>query len=521
MDEQQLDQIVKARTGGSAGGTTSRLELPPDLLEQAVGRLTIVVGAFGLVMLGSIVLNSVLHLTLATIPLPSVALASRIGGAVAAVGMIGLLRSRGLSPQRKCDLGLGFEVLGAAGIVLFELSMMPAIGVPIGHFSAAAIWILLFRLIVPAPPLKALGAALGSAAAVPLVVGLLRHTALGPSLPPIYPIYYLTSLGSALVATALSVHIYRLGRAVGEARRLGSYHLEELLGAGGMGEVWRGSHARLKRPAAIKLIKPETLGGRDDGARTTALQRFEREAQATAELGSPHTVTVYDFGRTRDGTFYLVMELLDGFDLETLVEQHGPLPPERVVHLLAQACHSLMDAHRRGLVHRDVKPANIFACRLGPDVDFVKVLDFGLVKHIEPEESDEPGLTREGVVTGTPAYMPPEVALGSEPTDERADIYMLGCVAYWLLTGKLVFDGANAVALISNHIHAEPVPPSRRLDGGLPAGLEGLVMSCLAKDPADRPETVDEIRSQLLALAIEPPWTQARATAWWDEHHSR
>ncbi|MBW2459934.1 MAG: serine/threonine protein kinase, partial [Deltaproteobacteria bacterium] len=254
-------------------------------------------------------------------------------------------------------------------------------------------------------------------------------------------------------------------------------------------------------------------------ARATALQRFEREAQATAELGSPHTVTVYDFGRTRDGTFYLVMELLDGFDLETLVEQHGALPPERVVHVLTQVCHSLGDAHGRGLIHRDIKPANIYVCRLGPDVDFVKVLDFGLVKHIEPEAGDAPGLTRDGVVTGTPAYMPPEVALGSEPTDERADIYMVGCVAYWLLTGKLVFEGANAVALISNHIHAEPEPPSRRAAVALPGALEGLVMDCLAKDRSQRPPSITELQHRLAQVELDTPWTQERAAEWWAEHH--
>ncbi len=518
MDHQVQAQLVKRRTGVTLGGGAARLELPPDLLEQAVRRLTIVVGAFGLTMLGSIALNTTLHLTTTTIPLPPLSLGVRAAGAVAALAMVLFLRYATVSSQRKCDVGLVFEVVGAGAIVTFELTMMPAMGVPIGHVSVAALWILLYRLVVLAPPLKALGAALGSAAAVPIVVWLLRGAAIHPPLPPIHGIYYITTLGTAVVATALSVHVYRLGTAVTEARRLGSYQLDELLGAGGMGEVWRGSHARLKRPAAIKLIKPEKLGGSDERARATALQRFEREAQATAELGSPHTVTVYDFGRTGDGTFYLVMELLDGFDLETLVEQHGPQPPERVVHLLTQVCHSLGDAHGHGLVHRDIKPANIYACRLGLDVDFVKVLDFGLVKHIEPEQGDEPGLTKEDVVTGTPAYMPPEVALGTEPTDERADIYMVGCVAYWLLTGKLVFEGANAVAVISNHIHAEPEPPSRRAAVTLPAALDELVMDCLAKDPEQRPQSIAELRRRLAQVALDPPWTQERAAAWWAEH---
>ncbi len=519
MEHQGLDQLIKDRTGVTHRGSKAALALPPDLLEQAVGRLTIVIGLFALLMTGSIVFNTLLYYTVESVPLPPLSLALRGAGLVASLAMLGLLRSGRLSDQRKCDIGLVFEVFGAGAIVGFELSMLPALDMPIGHLSYAALWILLFRLIVPTPPLKALVAALTSASAVPVVVWIIGRAAIGPPVPPVSNVLYVTTFSAALVAVVVSVHIYRLSTAVTEARRLGSYHLEELLGAGGMGEVWRGSHARLKRPAAIKLIKPEQLGAVDEQARATALQRFEREAQATAELGSAHTVTVYDFGRTGDGTFYLVMELLDGFDLETLVEEHGALPPERAAFLLKQVCHSLMDAHARGLVHRDVKPANIFACQVGQDVDYVKVLDFGLVKHIKTEESDDQRLTGDNVVTGTPAFMPPEVALGSAPTGEKSDIYSLGCVAYWLLTGTLFFEGANVVAVISNHIHATPEPLSKRAPGAVPEALETLVMDCLEKDPADRPASVAALWERFDSLGLDAAWTHDRALAWWDEHH--
>jgi len=273
----------------------------------------------------------------------------------------------------------------------------------------------------------------------------------------------------------------------------------------------------LKRPAAVKLIQPHKLGATDSHDRAAALQRFELEAQATAELGSPHSVTLYDFGSTSDGTFYYVMELLDGLDLDSLVKQYGPQPPERVAYFMKQICHSLMDAHNHSMIHRDIKPANIFVCRLGPDVDFVKVLDFGLVKHVAADEGGSPKLTREGIVTGTPAFMPPEVALGSAPADARSDLYQVGCVAYWLLTGELVFEGDTAVALISNHIHTPPSPASQRAKFDVPERLELLIMGCLSKDPADRPRDAAELWRSLDEAGLEAGWTRERAVRWWDE----
>jgi serine/threonine-protein kinase len=318
-----------------------------------------------------------------------------------------------------------------------------------------------------------------------------------------------------LMAHAGSLVVYGLGTEVRRARELGSYRLVERLGAGGMGEVWRAQHRMLARPAAIKLIRPVMLGGGESESRQVLLRRFEREAQATALMRSPHTMELYDFGVTDEGTFYYVMELLDGFDLDELVERFGPVPAERAVHFLIQACHSLAEAHEAGLIHRDVKPANLYTCRYGRQVDFIKVLDFGLVKHGPSREPDSDKLTAGDVAGGTPAFMSPEQALGGE-VDGRSDLYALGCVGYWLLTGTLVFQGATSLETIVLHVHREPEPPSRRSRMPIPAGLEAIIMDCLAKDPADRPGSADQLAARLSALDLAETWSEARAREWWD-----
>ncbi len=240
------------------------------------------------------------------------------------------------------------------------------------------------------------------------------------------------------------------------ARDLGSYRLVEPLGSGGMGEVWRAEHVMLARPAAIKLIR--TSGS---AAPSREVQkRFEREARATARLSSPHTVQVFDYGTTDEGTFYYVMELLDGFDLDTLVKNFGPVPPERAIYLLRQACDSLAEAHARGLIHRDIKPANIYVCRYGIEVDFIKLLDFGLVKSAGAMDAADGTLTAVGTIAGTPGYMSPEMALGKNVGPE-ADIYSLGCVGYWLLTGRPVFERDTPVELLIDHARTAP-PRCRR-----------------------------------------------------------
>jgi serine/threonine protein kinase len=273
------------------------------------------------------------------------------------------------------------------------------------------------------------------------------------------------------------------------------------------------THRMLARPAAIKLIRPEMIGASDPADAQLALTRFRREAEAAANLRSPHTVELYDFGVTDDQTLYFVMELLEGMDLESLVRQHGPVPAGRVVHILGQVCASLEEAHVRGLVHRDIKPANIHVGRLGLVYDFVKVLDFGLVKAIADGNREHSLTTQAGLIIGTPGYMAPEIAL-SDRVDGRADLYALGCVAYYLLTGQQVFDGETAMQVIAKHLPAEPVPPTQRGPFIIPAGLEQLVLACLAKKPEERPQSAEELARLLAAIDVEP-WTVVQAEEWW------
>ena len=271
----------------------------------------------------------------------------------------------------------------------------------------------------------------------------------------------------------------------------------------------------LARPAAIKLIRPPADGR---GVTDELQRRFEQEAQAIARLRSPHTVELFDFGVADNGAFYYVMELLEGLDTDALVRRFGPLPPARTIHVLRQVCHSLAEAQACGLVHRDIKPANIFLCRYGEDHDFVKVLDFGLVKTLDTRvERPAAGLTAENVVQGTPAFIAPEQALGGSDVDSRADIYATGCVAYWLLTGQHVFTADTPMGIIMHHAHSRPRPPSARTDHPVPAPLERLILACLEKAPADRPQTAREL-SLSLAQMEDGGWTETDARDWWATH---
>jgi len=297
-----------------------------------------------------------------------------------------------------------------------------------------------------------------------------------------------------------------------EGLPLGHYRLLERLGVGGMGEVWRARHQLLARPCAVKLIRPDLLGSH---GREKATERFRLEAQAIAQLSSPNTVRLYDFGVSETGSFYFVMELLDGLDLATLVARYGPLPPERVVWILLQACRSLGEAHEAGLLHRDIKPHNLFLSRLGLDFDVVKLLDFGLVKSLKVDAN----LTAEGALSGTPAYMPPERILGSV-VDERSDLYSLGCAAYWMLTGLTVFVG-EPTAMLIDHARTIPEPPSKVAGIAIPDRLEQIVLACLEKAPENRPQSALELWRQLGEVSLEKPWSVERAESWWREHSSR
>jgi eukaryotic-like serine/threonine-protein kinase len=248
------------------------------------------------------------------------------------------------------------------------------------------------------------------------------------------------------------------------------------------------------------------------------VRRFEREAQVIASLRSPHTVDLFDFGIADNGSFYYVMELLEGLDADTLVRQFGPVPAERAIHLLCQVCHSLSEAEARGLVHRDIKPANIFVCRYGEDRDFIKVLDFGLVKAFDEAVDAGPALTRENVVHGTPAFIAPEQAMGRATLDARVDIYATGCVAYWLLTGQLVFTAPNSMGLLLHHVHTPATAPSSQTELPIPPELDRLVLSCLAKNPDDRPQSAKELSHRLAQIEVASAWTEERAREWWNRH---
>jgi hypothetical protein len=387
---------------------------------------------------------------------------------------------------------------------------------------ALTVTVMIRAILVPSRPGRTM--LLSALAFLPtVVVCILRHhpTALLPGFTPGYQKQYMTlntilwSVLGTTLATITSWVTYGLRRQVAEANELGQYVLEEKIGGGGMGEVWRARHRLLIRPAAIKLIRPQVSGDPE-----LLLRRFEREARATAALKSPHTVQLFDFGATEDGRLYYVMELLDGLDLDTLVRQYGPLPVERVVHILRQVCSSLQDAHSNGLVHRDIKPANVVVSRAGTTFDFAKVLDFGLVKldSARRSEDDAVKLSAEGSTSGTPAFMAPEVVLGVADTDHRVDLYALGCVGYWLLTGKLIFEGKSVVEVMFHHAHTQPPKPSTRSELPIPAPLEDLLMECLEKDPARRPASAEAVGTRLEAVPLESAWTVERAERWWEMH---
>jgi serine/threonine-protein kinase len=262
-------------------------------------------------------------------------------------------------------------------------------------------------------------------------------------------------------------------------------------------------------------VRPEVLGAARDSDVRLITERFMREAQATAVLCSPHTIDLYDFGVTKEGAFYYVMELLVGRDLESLVRDFGPLPANRAIYLLRQVCHSLAEAHDRGLVHRDIKPANIYVCRMGMDYDFVKVLDFGLVKFGDRSSTRRSAMTGDHMTSGTPAYMAPEVILGDAETDRRADMYALGCVAYWMLTGQLVFEAETPMKMFMEHLQSTPVPPSQRTELPIPRELESVVMRCLDKDPRKRPDATELFQVSCECRASDP-WDNDAAREWWE-----
>jgi serine/threonine-protein kinase len=506
-----------AREAVSASGVTTRL--PEELVSEQVQRLAV----FSAVALG--VWTFTLFLDLILLPALSDAwsrnwraVVVEVCNVLGAVVMCVYLRTSKATPERKGDVGLAFMLVSAVGIAVVNAWVFPPTSQEIMRFSWTTILILTYSMIAPSTPRRMLMASLVAASLDPLaywstyMLGMPSPTALHAFVLS-WPNYVCAVIAILPVRT-----LHRVGRQLREAQELGSYHLVELLGTGGMGEVWRAKHTLLARDAAIKLVKPELLGAHNGADARVALKRFEREAKATAALSSPHTIQLFDFGATKDGTFYYVMELLTGRDLETLVREFGPLPAGRAMYLLRQVCHSLADAHARGFVHRDVKPANIYVCRMGLEYDFVKVLDFGLVKTTDRSRGADTLATIDQRTSGTPAYMAPETILGESDVDRRADVYALGCVAYFLLTGGLVFEADTSMKMLMQHLQAQPVPPSQRTELPIPRALDDLVLACLQKDPSLRPQNASALFKMACDCQVSGGWDSDRAHDWWKIH---
>jgi hypothetical protein len=498
--------------------TSSGRTLPHDLLQEASHRLGV------MALLGAalwLVATILYHLALRALapagdsrwmqPLPSDWIS--VTAVIVSVALFLYTRKAERDPKFILDLGLVYLVATAFALG-FVMHWEPV--TPGTHIIPTITWtgavVLMFSAIVPNSPLKVLVAGLISASMNPIAMLVARERGtwdFGPAsnvLVMHYPDFLLVG-----VAVLISRVVTRLSQQVGKERELGSYRLLTRLGKGGMGEVWRARHGMLARDAAVKLIKPALLSG-DSGQNMLVIQRrFEQEAKATAALRSPHTIDLYDFGVTDDGVFYYVMELLEGIDLDTLVKTYGPQPAGRVASIMQQVCRSLADAHHHGMIHRDIKPSNIFLCRMGGEYDFAKVLDFGLVKVLDGNDA---GLTGEGGTTGTPAYMPPEMALNNA-IDGRTDLYALGCVAYWLTTGQMVFQEKGATAMMFAHIRDTPIPPSERCELPVPEWLDRIILQCLAKEPANRPASADALRLMLEAEAKGGSWTAKNAEDWW------
>lgn len=518
-----LDRVISSRSRSS--GTSHGL--PDDLIDQLAHRLALICFVFaGVFFAADFVTLLIFSLD------PWAALASdpgrKIPGAVSilislAIGLA--VRSGRVPRERVVDAALLFCTAGSYGIAFaqywrlfqgqeIDLQVMTAFGL-----GWSAVWSVSFAALVPAPLAKLIGAVMVSVMAVPVVLGISVATGQTPALlgnPMFMGVVSFQYLLVGFNALWVGRTVYRLGTEVRKARELGSYRLIERIGAGGMGEVWRAEHRMLASAAAVKVIRVEALRSTSESA-DNARSRFRREASATAELRSPNTVELYDYGQAADGTLFYVMELLDGMNLESLVERHGPLPDGRVLSLLRQACRSLEEAHAKNLLHRDIKPANLFACRKGTTCDVVKVLDFGLVRRAGPSK-DSTLLTVEGAIAGTPAYLSPEAILGERELDARSDLYALGCVGYWLLTGTRPFDHGSKMKTLIAHVNEAPEPPSKRCEVPISADLEATVLRLLAKEPSARPQSASALRHELAGCQAEKPWSEDDAEAWWALH---
>ena len=497
-------------------GSVGSAGLPTDLVSEQARRIVLFSGVSAFMWTFGLAMDGLVLPVLLDIPRPVRGLILEVFAAVIMTGVFLYLRLVHMTPHTKCGAGMWLLVLNAAFITLFDIYNFQALPPVIGHPSWTAILILAAAMIMPTTPRRTLIGSLIAASMGPIAMGILYLLGRPLLSPGVTFVIYLPNFVWAVIATLPSTMFQKMGRQIRDARELGSYELVEQLGAGGMGTVWRARHRLLARDAAVKLVRHEALGDTDSAAQSQ-LRRFEREAQATALLQSQHSIRLFDFGATEDGSFYYAMELLNGRDLESLVKEFGPLPPERAMYLLQQVCHSLAEAHARGMVHRDLKPANIFLCRMGLEFDFVKVLDFGLVqtRRHDPSTALTETLATAQQLIGTPAYMAPEMILGRDDVDRRADVYAIGCVAFYLLTGTRVFQDGNQMQVLVDHVHSEPVPPSNRLGRPLPKEVDVLVLDCLRKNPEERPRDAAELLERITSYHLAGQWSGAHARAWW------
>jgi serine/threonine-protein kinase len=509
-------EIVRASTG-SAESTPSPVsfKLPPALVEKASERLCWITILCAVTTVLLLAVESYFQPEFKNaFQLPAMRL-TILGTFLVSGAFILVQRAGWVRKETLLDLGVGFQVLIAFVISMFETTIPWNPNVPVLGHSGVSIWLALCGLLLPNAPLKSAAAALLSALMWPAAYYLNLHLYGFEHLPwNRLAIWIIPNFILAGWMYLFNTRLFAMQWKQVKAEELGSYQLDYLIGKGGMGEVWRAKHKLLARDAAIKLIRPDVLAGVNARQENMMRKRFEREARATASLMSPHTVALYDFGRTKDNLYYYVMELLDGIDLQTLVDRYGPLHPGRVLNILSQASESLEEAHRAGLVHRDIKPKNLVLAKLGLHYDFLKVLDFGLVK-TNVNNQDASLMTLDGTATGTPAYLAPEIALGESKVDGRADLYSLGCVAYFLLTGQLVFQESNPTALALAHVQKPPIPIHERSEVPIPRGLAEIVMQLLEKRPENRIRSAEELGRRLRALTDVPSWCPDAAADWW------
>lgn len=502
---------IRKRATVDAGAPTLPIGLPRNVLRDSARRLRVAAVVWiTLWTIGLVMNNLVGRLVSPDRPLddawPWPANPAAFACILVSIGVILYTRRDSVDSRRVLNLALVYELVLALAIGLVNQ------WTPNEHgLSWICVLIVVHPLLVPNAPGRTF--AVSVVAASMDLVGLAVAGLRGVTIPAAEVLVwtYLPNYICAVIAVLPARVLTKLSRQAYAAEELGSYKLGELLSRGGMGEVYRAEHRMLARPAAIKLIRPERLG-MGAAEQSHAIRRFEREARVTAQMRSPHTIDIYDFGVTEEGTFYYVMELLDGFDLETFVRRFGPAGAPRTLLILEQVCDSLAEAHQNGLIHQDIKPANVYLCRYGREVDFVKVLDFGLVR---PTFTETGELSQETLIGGTPAYMAPEQALRNHPIDARTDIYALGCLGYWLLTGQLVFASDSLVEVIAQHAQSPVIPPSKRTEIMVPEALERVILMCLEKDPARRPQSAENVAKMLAECGVER-WSTTMARSWWN-----